>query len=548
MTLSQEAPVSGSAGLGWPKSARWWGPLGWPATATVPRETSVSEPVAESTSLVDGPSDGVGVRDDSDDRGDVVAPDAPVAPEPPSSTPAQASHDLAGGQEPQPEGRSPGSGAESSDAVVTETPRVDAKNEAAPEHVIPTSDADLSITAGSSPAPFASGEPGPGQLGATDAATPHPLDNIEFEAESNEDERASALDVPRETDTDDSEPRRPESSTPSVDQPTATLTAPTTTETTPGHPSVTDAALSRPPGPRRARFDRDEFDHGDADTQESMSTTEASTPSLSRLPCPTRTRVFVVANQKGGVGKTTTSVNLAAGLALGGLNVVVIDLDPQGNASTALGIEHAPGTPGTYEVLIEDAAISDHLVASPEAPSLRVLPATIELAGAEIQLVSKVARENRLRKALRAFLADNQVDYVFLDCPPSLGLITLNALVAAGEILIPIQCEYYALEGVSQLVRTINVVKGELNEDLAVTTVLLTMYDARTRLAAQVADEVRAYFTEQTLPTVIPRSVRISEAPSYGQTVLTYHPDSAGAVSYLEAAHEIARRGAKENA
>ena len=255
--------------------------------------------------------------------------------------------------------------------------------------------------------------------------------------------------------------------------------------------------------------------------------------------------MFVVANQKGGVGKTTTSVNLAAALALGGLNVLVIDLDPQGNASTALGIDHAPGTPGTYEVLIEGAAIADHVVASPEAPQLSVLPATIDLAGAEIQLVSIVARENRLRRALRAYLADHPVDYVFLDCPPSLGLITLNGLVAANEILIPIQCEYYALEGVSQLVRTINLIKGELNEDLEVSTVLLTMYDARTRLAAQVADEVRAYFTEQTLPTVIPRSVRISEAPSYGQTVLTYHPDSAGAVSYLEAAQEIARRGAK---
>ena len=254
----------------------------------------------------------------------------------------------------------------------------------------------------------------------------------------------------------------------------------------------------------------------------------------------------MVANQKGGVGKTTTSVNLAAGLALGGLNVLVIDLDPQGNASTALGIDHAPGTPGTYEVLIEGEAIADHVVASPEAPHLQVLPATIDLAGAEIQLVSTVARENRLRKALRAYLANHPVDYVFLDCPPSLGLITLNALVAASEILIPIQCEYYALEGVSQLVRTINLVKGELNEELDVTTVLLTMYDARTRLAAQVADEVRAYFTEQTLPTVIPRSVRISEAPSYGQTVLTYHPDSAGAVSYLQAAHEIARRGAEQ--
>lgn len=308
--------------------------------------------------------------------------------------------------------------------------------------------------------------------------------------------------------------------------------------------AVGDTAVARPPGPRRAKFDQDEFDVTAAAPDDLDTTT--SLPSLPTLPRPAAPRVFVVANQKGGVGKTTTSVNLAAGLALGGLNVVVLDLDPQGNASTALGIDHAPGTPGTYEVLIEGEAIADHLVDSPEAPHLKVLPATIDLAGAEIQLVSTVARENRLRKALRAYLADHPVDYVFLDCPPSLGLITLNALVAASEILIPIQCEYYALEGVSQLVRTINLVKGELNEDLEVSTVLLTMYDARTRLAAQVADEVRAYFTDQTLPTVIPRSVRISEAPSYGQTVLTYHPDSAGAVSYLQAAHEIARRGAEQ--
>jgi chromosome partitioning protein len=258
--------------------------------------------------------------------------------------------------------------------------------------------------------------------------------------------------------------------------------------------------------------------------------------------------VFVVANQKGGVGKTTTSVNLAAALALGGLSVLVIDLDPQGNASTALGVEHGPGSPGTYDVVIGGDPIEDHLQDSPEAPTLKVLPASIDLAGAEIELVSVVARENRLLRALRAYLRNNQVDYVFLDCPPSLGLLTVNALVAANEILIPIQCEYYALEGVSQLLRTIEVVKRELNDDLEVTTVLLTMFDARTRLAAQVADEVRTHFAEETLPAVIPRSVRISEAPSYGQTVLTYHPDSAGAVSYLEAATEIARRGAKEYA
>ena len=264
------------------------------------------------------------------------------------------------------------------------------------------------------------------------------------------------------------------------------------------------------------------------------------------LPAPASTRVFVVANQKGGVGKTTSSVNLAAALALGGLSVLVIDLDPQGNASTALGVDHPPGTPGTYDVLIAGDSMADHVVDSPEAPRLKVLPATIDLAGAEIELVSVVARENRLLRSLTAYLKDDPVDYVFLDCPPSLGLLTLNALVAATEILIPIQCEYYALEGVSQLMRTINLVKGELNSELRLSTVLLTMFDGRTRLAAQVADEVRTHFSEETLPTVIPRSVRISEAPSYGQTVLTYHPDSAGAVSYLKAAQEIARRGAKE--
>ena len=299
----------------------------------------------------------------------------------------------------------------------------------------------------------------------------------------------------------------------------------------------------RPPGPRRARFDEDEQGLPPAPEPEPPVSrgTKAPPPVL---PAPPHTRVFVVANQKGGVGKTTTSVNLAAALALGGLSVLVIDLDPQGNASTALGVEHSPGTPGTYEVLIGGADIADHLVESAEAPGLQVLPASIDLAGAEIELVSVVARENRLLRALRRYLADHQVDYVFFDCPPSLGLITLNALVAANEILIPIQCEYYALEGVSQLMRTINLVKGELNPELTLTTVLLTMFDARTRLAAMVAEEVRAHFTQETLPTVIPRSVRISEAPSYGQTVLTYHPDSAGAVSYLKAAQEIARRGA----
>jgi chromosome partitioning protein len=304
----------------------------------------------------------------------------------------------------------------------------------------------------------------------------------------------------------------------------------------------------RPPGPRRARFDQEEFAPPAAEEPPVKTRVSRETLRSHRLPRPASTRTFVVANQKGGVGKTTTAVNVAAALAMGGLSVLVIDLDPQGNASTALGVEHAPGTPGTYDVLIGGRTMAELVVDSPEAPGLKVLPATIDLAGAEIELVSVVARENRLLRALKTYLDAHPVDYVLLDCPPSLGLLTLNALVAATEILIPIQCEYYALEGVSQLMRTINLVKGELNSDLQLSTVLLTMFDARTRLAAQVAEEVRTHFAVETLPTVIPRSVRISEAPSYGQTVLTYHPDSVGAVSYLEAAREIARRGAKEEA
>jgi chromosome partitioning protein len=315
-------------------------------------------------------------------------------------------------------------------------------------------------------------------------------------------------------------------------------TAPSTAEPSP---------FIRAHGPRRARFDEEEISALPSPPPGSAIHVSRETSTVGRLPAPAETRIFVVANQKGGVGKTTSTVNLAAALGLGGLSVLVIDLDPQGNASTALGIDHPPGTPGTYEVVIGGAAMAEHVVESTEAPNLTVLPATIDLAGAEIELVSVVARENRLLRSLKTYLADHPTDYVFLDCPPSLGLLTLNALVAATEILIPIQCEYYALEGVSQLVRTVNLVKGELNNNLRLSTVLLTMYDGRTRLSAQVADEVRTHFAAETLPTVIPRSVRISEAPSYGQTVLTYHPDSAGSVSYLEAAQEIARRGAKES-
>jgi chromosome partitioning protein len=261
---------------------------------------------------------------------------------------------------------------------------------------------------------------------------------------------------------------------------------------------------------------------------------------------PTKTRIFTVANQKGGVGKTTTTVNLAAALAKSGARVLVIDLDPQGNASTALGVEHRSDTVSVYDVIINDEPMLGVVQKSPEFQSLYCIPATIHLAGAEIELVSLVAREQRLRTALEHFLKSvpDLFHYVFIDCPPSLGLLTINAFVAAREVLIPIQCEYYALEGLSQLLSNIELIEKHLNPNLTVSTILLTMYDSRTNLSNQVAQEVRDHFPEQVLHAAIPRSVRISEAPSYGQSVISYDPNSPGSLSYLEAAAEIARRGA----
>lgn len=272
-----------------------------------------------------------------------------------------------------------------------------------------------------------------------------------------------------------------------------------------------------------------------------------------KLPNPKQTTIVTIANQKGGVGKTTTAVNLAAALAKHGLHILVIDTDPQGNASTALNIDHRVGTPDVYSVLVEEVDFSEVVKPVAEIENLFCAPATIDLAGAEIELVSLVAREYRLQRALNKYLDFHKekynkvIDYVFIDCPPSLGLLTLNALVAAKEVLIPIQTEYYALEGLGQLMNNVNLVKKQLNPDLEVATIVLTMFDSRTNLSQQVAEEVRKHFGDIVITTEIPRAVRVSEAPSFQQTVITYDPGSPGAQAYVKVAKEFAQRHAGVN-
>ncbi|MDN6793601.1 MAG: ParA family protein [Propionibacterium sp.] len=262
---------------------------------------------------------------------------------------------------------------------------------------------------------------------------------------------------------------------------------------------------------------------------------------------PARPVVMTVANQKGGVGKTTSTVNIAVALAMGGLHVVVIDADAQGNASSALGMRHEPGTPSTYDVMIGGQSLAEVLQPCPDVPGLVVSPATIDLSGAEIEMVDLPRREYLLSDALSEFLSlHRDVDIVLIDCPPSLGLVTLNALVATDQVLIPIQTEYYALEGLSQLWSTIRRISQDLNPGLHVSSILLTMADRRTNLSQEVEQEVRTHFPEQTLETVIPRSVRVSEAPSYGQSVITYDPRSTGALAYRKVALEISRRLAQD--
>lgn len=253
------------------------------------------------------------------------------------------------------------------------------------------------------------------------------------------------------------------------------------------------------------------------------------------IPLP---RIIAIANQKGGVGKTTTSVNLGAGLAEIGFRVLVVDLDPQGNATTGLGVSHRSVQGSVYDVIMHDAAVED-CVEPTSVRNLFVVPATIDLAGAEIELVPAMSRELKLRRALEAVRDD--YDFVLIDCPPSLGLLTVNGLAAADDVLVPIQCEYYALEGLGQLLRNVTLVSKNLNPSLEVRGIVLTMYDARTKLAEQVETEVRAHFGNKVYRTVIPRTVRISEAPSYGQPVLVFDSMSRGAIAYRELAKEVGR-------
>ncbi len=262
---------------------------------------------------------------------------------------------------------------------------------------------------------------------------------------------------------------------------------------------------------------------------------------------PSQTRIIAVANQKGGVGKTTSAVNLAAALARGGLRVLVVDDDPQGNASTALGVHEREGLPSLYDVLLRRQPLLSILRPTEKLPNLYIAPSNIDLALIDVELADEADRRTRLREVLNECLETleehgTRMDYVLIDCPPSMSLLPINALIAAHEVLIPVQAEYYALEGLTQLLRTIEGARSTANPSLEISTILLTMFSKNTNLSGEVAQNVRDYFPKQTLETDIPRSVRIAESPSYGETVITYAPRSSGAIAYMAAAHELANR------
>ena len=332
------------------------------------------------------------------------------------------------------------------------------------------------------------------------------------------------------------------SSTQPGDQPSALDDASTSTDV-PAAPAVVVAPVVAPAPVAAPTIPAPSSLPSAADTVEA----ETSDPATHDVPAAvSRPRsssgpavVLAIANQKGGVGKTTTTVSLSAALAEAGVRVLVIDLDPQGNATTGLGVRAGPDDATSYHVLVDEALIEESVLPS-VVPGLDLLPASLDLAGAEIELVPAFSREARLKKALDRVRMT--YDVVLIDCPPSLGLITINALVAADRALVPIQCEYYALEGLGQLMRTVDLVSSNLNDDLALGGIAMTMYDARTKLSQQVVDEVRTHFGDLVFSTVIPRTVRLSEAPSFGQPITTFDPSSKGARSYRRLADEVAER------
>ena len=295
-----------------------------------------------------------------------------------------------------------------------------------------------------------------------------------------------------------------------------------------GHPDS-------PPPELEFRSDQEQHGHEQEDRREQAPQPEPPPPGPSPFAKPLP-RVMAIANQKGGVGKTTTAVNLGAALAEMGYRVLVVDLDPQGNATTGMGINGRNLELSIYDVLMRDVPMED-CIEPTSVKNLFVLPATIDLAGAEIELVPAFSRELRLRRGLDTVKED--FDYVLIDCPPSLGLLTVNGLAAATEVVVPIQCEYYALEGLGQLLRNINLVQGALNPALELGAIILTMFDARTNLAEQVAQEVRNHFGSKVCRSIVPRTVRLSEAPSFGQPIIVFDPSSRGAIAYRELAKEV---------
>ena len=309
-------------------------------------------------------------------------------------------------------------------------------------------------------------------------------------------------------------------------------------------PESEPVATPAPPAPRPVQMpDEARLEVGGLPGRDALPDLPVGTPQAGDAPTDRRDaagnalpRIMAVANQKGGVGKTTTTVNLAAALAEAGYRTLVVDLDPQGNASTGLGINIRDLQLTMYDVIIHEAPIDDTIEAT-AMKNLFVAPSSLDLAGAEIELVPAFSRELRLRHALQSVADD--YDYMLIDCPPSLGLLTVNGLAAAAEVLVPIQCEYYALEGLGQLLRNVSLVQRNLNQSLVVSTFVCVMYDARTKLADQVVTEVRDHFGDKVCRIVIPRTVRLSEAPSYGQPILAFDPRSRGAIAYRELAREV---------